>query len=37
MMKVDQGIVAFKEIHQMTVDNMFHDFATSRRQGKLLF
>ena len=35
MLKVAQDVVAFKEIRQMTVDNicMFHDLATSRRQG----
>ena len=33
MLVVAQDVVAFKEIHQMTVDDVFHDLAASQRQG----
>ena len=30
---VTQDVVAFKEIHQMTVDDVFHDLEASQRHG----
>ena len=33
MLVVTQDVVAFKEIHQMIVDDVFHDLEASRRQG----
>ena len=33
MLVVAQDVFAFKEIHQMTVDDLFHDLAASRRHG----